>query len=52
VALFLANAGLYEVLSASGLGPLLAQGICVPIMAVLAFVLFKFHVFNPRVNRA
>ena len=50
VIVFLANAGLYEVLSASGMGPLLAQAICVPIMAVLAFVLFKFHVFNPAVS--
>jgi putative flippase GtrA len=50
VVVFLINAGLYEVLSASGVTPLVAQAICVPIMAIFAFFLFKVHVFNPHIK--
>ncbi len=51
VVVFLVNAGLYEILAASGITPLVAQAICLPIMAVLSFFIFKFHVFNPRIRR-
>jgi putative flippase GtrA len=51
VVVFLINAALYEILSASGVTPLVAQAICLPIMAILAFFLFKFHVFNPHIRR-
>jgi putative flippase GtrA len=50
VVVFLINAGLYEILSASGVTPLVAQAICVPIMAIVAFFLFKVHVFNPHIR--
>jgi putative flippase GtrA len=51
VVVFLVNAGLYKALSAMGLSPLVAQAICLPVMAIFSFMLFKFHVFNPRVSR-
>ena len=51
VVVFLVNAGLYEILAGSGATPLVAQAICLPIMAVLSFFIFKFHVFNPRIRR-
>lgn len=46
------NVGLYQILSAVGASPLLAQAICVPIVAIFSFFLFKFHVFKPRITRA
>lgn len=51
VVVFLANAGLFEILSASGVTPLVAQAICLPLMTMVSFFLFKFHVFNPCIGR-
>ena len=42
------NLALYKGVVAIGAGPLLAQALCVPLVAVFSFLLFKLHVFKDR----
>lgn len=40
------NVALFKAVEALGAGPLLAQALCVPVVAVFSFLLFKLHVFK------
>jgi putative flippase GtrA len=44
--IYLFNVALYRAVEALGAGPLLAQALCLPVVAVFSFVLFKFRVFR------
>ena len=44
--IYIFNAVLYEVFAATGAPPLVSQAICLPIVAVFSFILFKLHVFK------
>jgi len=44
--IYLFNVALYRAVEAMGAGPLLAQALCLPVVAVFSFVLFKFRVFR------
>jgi putative flippase GtrA len=46
VVIYLVNVALYEIASALGAGPLLAQALSLPPVAVFSFLLFKFKVFR------
>ena len=46
VAIYFFNLGLYQLLAVAGATPLVAQAICLPLVAVFSFVLFKFQVFR------
>jgi putative flippase GtrA len=46
VVIYFFNLGLYQLLAAFGAAPLVAQAICVPVVAVFSFFLFKFLVFK------
>lgn len=46
--IYLFNQGLYKAMEAAGAGPLLAQALCLPPVAVFSFLLFKFQVFRDR----
>jgi putative flippase GtrA len=48
VVIYFFNAGLYELVSMAGAGPLATQALCVPVVAVFSFLLFKFQVFRDR----
>ncbi|HET7547099.1 MAG TPA: GtrA family protein [Usitatibacter sp.] len=43
---YAANVGLYRLAEAAGAGPLAAQAVCLPIVAVFSFLLFKLAVFR------
>lgn len=45
-AIYLINVGLYKLLEAAAATPLVAQALCLPLVAVFSFFLFKFHVFK------
>lgn len=44
--IYLANLGLYHLAAAAGASPLIAQALCLPVVAVFSFALFKLHVFK------
>jgi putative flippase GtrA len=46
IVIYLFNLGLYRLLAALGSSPLVTQAICVPVVAVFSFFLFKFRVFK------
>ncbi len=46
VLIYFFNLGLYKLGEAAGAGPLLAQALCLPVVAVFSFLLFKFQVFR------
>lgn len=46
VVIYLFNLALFRGAEALGAGPLLAQALCLPVVAVFSFVLFKFRVFR------
>jgi putative flippase GtrA len=46
--IYLFNVGLFKAVEALGAGPLLAQALCLPVVAVFSFLLFKFQVFRHR----
>ena len=48
VAVYLFNLALFRMLELAGAGPLLAQALCLPVVAVFSFFLFKLHVFRDR----
>lgn len=48
VLIYFFNLALYKLAEAAGLGPLLAQALCLPVVAVLSFLLFRFKVFRDR----
>ncbi len=48
VVIYFFNLGLYKALEAAGGGPLVAQALCLPVVAVFSFLLFKFQVFRDR----
>lgn len=49
VVIYFINLGLYKLAEAAGAGPLVAQALCLPVVAVFSFLLFKFQVFkDPR----
>jgi len=51
--IYVFNLALFRAAEALGAGPLLAQALCLPVVAVFSFVLFKFRVFRdpPRPPR-
>lgn len=46
VVIYAFNVVLYKVVAATGANPLLVQALCVPVVAVFSFLLFRFHVFK------
>jgi hypothetical protein len=40
------NLGLYKLFEMAGAVPLVAQALCLPVVAVFSFLLFKFQVFR------
>jgi putative flippase GtrA len=46
VVIYLFNAGLFALAARAAAGPLLAQALCLPVVAVFSFLLFKFQVFR------
>lgn len=44
--IYLFNVALFRLVEAAGAGPLLAQALCLPVVAVFSFFLFKLHVFR------
>ena len=46
VVIYLFNAGLFKLVAATDAAPLLAQALCLPVVALFSFFLFKFHVFK------
>jgi len=48
VVIYIFNAALFKAVEAAGAGPLLAQAVCLPVVAVFSFLLFKFQVFRDR----
>ena len=46
VVIYLFNAGCYKAVEGFGAGPLLAQALCIPVIAAFSFMLFKLHVFR------
>ena len=44
--IYLFNVAIYRGVAGLGAGPLLAQALCLPVVAVFSFVLFKFRVFR------
>lgn len=48
VVIYFFNLALYTVFDHAGLSPLVAQALCVPVVAVFSFLLFKFQVFRDR----
>ena len=48
VAIYFFNLALYKGAAALCAGPLLAQALCLPPVAVFSFLLFKLHVFRDR----
>jgi putative flippase GtrA len=48
VVIYFFNLGLYSLVERAGATPLVAQALCVPVVAVFSFLLFKFQVFRDR----
>ncbi|HSW83091.1 MAG TPA: GtrA family protein [Usitatibacter sp.] len=49
VVIYFFNLGLYKAFEAVGAVPLVAQALCLPVVAVFSFLVFKFQVFrDPR----
>jgi putative flippase GtrA len=49
VVIYFFNLGLYKLFELAGAVPLVAQALCLPVVAVFSFFLFKFQVFrDPR----
>ena len=46
--IYIVNVAAYHLIAAAGARPLVAQAICLPVMVVMAFILFKLHVFRPH----
>ena len=46
VVIYFFNLALFHGATALGAGPLLAQALCVPVVALFSFLLFKLHVFR------
>jgi putative flippase GtrA len=46
VVIYLFNLGLYRLAEGAGASPLVAQALCLPVVAVFSFVIFKLHVFR------
>lgn len=46
VVIYLFNAGLFKLVVAAGAAPLMAQALCLPMVAIFSFFLFKLHVFK------
>ncbi len=46
VVIYFFNLGLFRLAEYWGAGPLLAQALCLPLVAVFSFFLFKFQVFR------
>ena len=46
VVIYFFNLGLLKLAESAGAGPLLAQALCLPVVAVFSFLLFKFQVFR------
>jgi putative flippase GtrA len=46
VVIYFFNLGIFKVAELAGAGPLLAQALCLPVVAVFSFFLFKFQVFR------
>jgi putative flippase GtrA len=45
-AIYAVNVGLFKVVEAAGAAPLAAQALCLPVVAVFSFLVFKLHVFR------
>jgi putative flippase GtrA len=50
--IYVFNVALYRLVEATGAGPLLAQALCLPVVAVFSFLLFKLHVFKDTDSRS
>ena len=48
VVIYFFNLALFKTVEALGAGALVAQALCLPIVAVFSFLLFKFQVFRDR----
>ena len=48
VVIYFFNLGVFKAWEATGAGPLWAQALSIPIVAVFSFLLFKLHVFKDR----
>jgi putative flippase GtrA len=46
VVIYFFNLGLFKAFEAAGTSPLVAQALCLPVVAVFSFFLFKFQVFR------
>lgn len=44
--IYVFNVALYKLVEAAGAGALLSQALCLPVVAVFSFFLFKLHVFK------
>jgi putative flippase GtrA len=42
------NVALYQLVAATGASALVTQAVCLPVVAVFSFLLFKLHVFRER----
>ena len=48
IAIYIFNIGLYRLIELVGTPPLVTQALCLPVIAIFSFLLFKFQVFrNP-----
>ena len=48
IAIYFFNLGLYKLIELVGTPPLVTQALCLPVIAIFSFLLFKFKVFrNP-----
>jgi putative flippase GtrA len=46
VVIYFFNLGAFRLVEATGAGALVTQALCIPVVAVFSFVLFKFQVFR------
>jgi putative flippase GtrA len=46
IVVYLFNQALYALFAMAGAAPLIAQAVCIPVVAVFSFLLFKLHVFR------
>jgi putative flippase GtrA len=46
VVIYFFNLGLYKLFEAADASPLVAQALCLPVVAVFSFLIFKFQVFR------
>ena len=49
--IYVVNVGLFKLAEAAGASPLVAQALCLPVVAVFSFVIFKLHVFRDTAAR-